>query len=81
MLVFTFALTLQNGNYKGVKAKVNTSVLNIRYDRGTNYQIIGKLKKGDIVTLNYCLNNWVSIEGYKGSKGLGYIHCDYIDII
>ena len=74
-------VSLQNGNYKGIKAKVNTSVLNVRYDRGTNHKIIGKLKLGDVVKLNYCLDKWVSIEGYKGSKGLGYIHSDYIKII
>lgn len=47
-------------------------ILNVRYDRVTLYNIIRKLKKGDTAKLNYCLNGWVSIEGYKGNKGLGY---------
>lgn len=71
----------KNGDYTGKKARVTASVLNIRYDRGTQYNIIGKLNKGDIVKLNYCLNGWISIDGYKGNKGLGYINTDYIELI
>ena len=71
----------KNGDYTGKKARVTASVLNIRYDRGTQYNIIGKLNKGDIVKLNYCLNDWISIEGYKGNKGLGYINTNYIELI
>ena len=74
-------LTFKNGNYTGKKAKVTANVLNIRYDRGTQYNVIGKLNKGDIVQLNYCLNEWVSIEGYKGSKGLGYVSTDYLELL
>ena len=55
--------------------------MNVRYDRGTQYNIIGKLNKGDIVKLNYCLNGWISIEGYKGNKGLGYVSTDYLELI
>lgn len=72
---------LKNGDYVGRKAKVIANVLNVRYDRGTQYTIIGKLNKGDIVKLNYCLNGWVSIEGYKGNKGLGYVSTDYLELI
>ena len=43
--------------------------------------VIGKLNKDDIVKLNYCLNGWVSIEGYKGNKGLGYVSTDYLELI
>lgn len=71
----------KNGDYTGRKAKVTTAVLNVRYDRGTQYNIIGKLKEGDIVKLNYCLNGWVSVEGYKGNKGLGYVSTEYIELI
>lgn len=72
---------LKNGDYAGRKAKVMADVLNIRYDRGAQYNVIGKLNKGNIVKLNYCLNGWVSIEGYKGNKGLGYISTDYLELI
>ncbi|WP_286316877.1 N-acetylmuramoyl-L-alanine amidase [Romboutsia ilealis] len=71
----------KNGSYSGRKAKVTANVLNIRYNRGTQYDVIAKLNKGDIVKLNYCLNSWISIEGYKGNKGLGYISTDYLELI
>lgn len=71
----------KNGDYSGKKARVKVDVLNVRHDRGTNFDIIGKLKKNDIVKLNYCINGWISIEGYKGNKGLGYIHTDYIELL
>ncbi len=73
--------TFKNGDYKGKKAKVTATTLNVRYDRGTQYNIIGKLKKGSIVNLNYCLNGWVSIEGFKGNKGLGYVSTEYLELI
>lgn len=71
----------KNGDYSGRKARVTTDVLRVRYDRGTKYEVIGKLKKGQIVSLNYCLNNWISIEGYKGNQGLGYVHTDCLELI
>ncbi len=68
-----------------VELKSNTnntaSTLNVRYDRGTNFDVIAKLKKGDLVNLNYCLNGWISIEGHKGHKGLGYVSTDYLQLI
>lgn len=73
--------TFKNGDYSGRRAKVTANVLNVRHDRGTQYDIIGKLNKGDIVKLNYCLNGWISIEGYKGNKGLGYVSTDYLELI
>ena len=77
----TPTIDFKNGDYVGKKAKVTTSSLNVRYDRGTQYNVIAKLNKGDIVKLNYCLNGWVSIEGYKGDKGLGYVSTDYLELI
>lgn len=71
----------KNGDYTGKKAKVTANVLNVRFDRGTQYDVIGKLNKGNTVNLNYCLNGWVSIEGYKGNKGLGYVSTDYLQLI
>ena len=74
-------VTFKNGDYTGKKARVTANVLNVRYDRGTQYNVIGKLNKGDIVKLNYCLNGWISIEGYKGNKGLGYVSTEYLELI
>lgn len=77
----TKPLTFKNGDYSGRKAKVTATSLNVRYDRGTRFDVIGKLKKGDVVILNYCLNGWISIEGYKGNKGLGYVSTDCLELI
>ena len=55
--------------------------MNVRFDRGTQYNVIGKLNKGDIVKLNYCLSGWISIAGYKENKGLGYVNIDYLEMI
>ncbi|WP_261291694.1 SH3 domain-containing protein [Paraclostridium sordellii] len=57
------------------------AVLNVRCYRGTEYEIIRQVKYGDIVNLQYCLNRWVSIEGFKGNKGLGYVNSKYLKLI
>lgn len=71
----------KNGDYSGRKARVIADVLNVRYDRGTQYNVIGQVKNGDIVNLQYCLNGWVSIEGFKGNKGLGYVSSKFLELI
>lgn len=70
-----------NGDYSGRKAKVIVDVLNVRYDRGVEHDVIGQVKYGDILNLQYCLNGWVSIEGFKGNKGLGYVSSKYLELI
>ena len=75
------AVGFKNGDYSGRKARVIADVLNVRYDRGTQYNVIGQVKNGDIVNLQYCLNGWISIEGFKGNKGLGYVNSKYLQII
>lgn len=74
-------LALKNGDYSSKKARVIVDVLNVRFNRGTNYEAIAKLKKGQIVNLNYCIDDWISIDGFKGNKGLGYVHTDYLELI
>ncbi|CEK34131.1 sporulation-specific N-acetylmuramoyl-L-alanine amidase CwlC,N-acetylmuramoyl-L-alanine amidase LytC precursor,N-acetylmuramoyl-l-alanine amidase I,N-acetylmuramoyl-L-alanine amidase CwlD,N-acetylmuramoyl-L-alanine amidase [[Clostridium] sordellii] len=71
----------KNGDYLGRKARVIADVLNVRYDRGTQYNVIGQVKNGDIVNLQYCLNEWISIEGFNGNKGLGYVNCTFLELI
>ncbi|WP_338658874.1 N-acetylmuramoyl-L-alanine amidase [Paraclostridium sordellii] len=71
----------KNRDYSGRKARVIADVLNIRYDRGTQYNVIGQVKNGDIVNLQYCLNGWISIEGFKGNKGLGYVSSKFLELI
>ncbi len=70
-----------NGSYAGKTAKVTASSLNVRYDRGTNHKVVGSLEKGAVVKLQYCLNGWISIEGYKGNAGLGYVSTDYLEVL
>lgn len=70
-----------NGSFEGRNAIVTADVLNVRYDRGTNNKIIGKLREGQVVRLNYCLDKWVSIDGFPGAKGLGYVHTDYLRLV
>lgn len=51
-------------------ATVLVDTLNVRSGRGTNYPVIGKLKKGDKVNLWYCMNNWSSMERkFKDANG------------
>ena len=71
----------KNGDYSGRKARVIADVLNVRWDRGTEYEVIGQVKYGDIVNLQYCLNGWVSVEGFKGNKGLGYVSSKFLELI
>ncbi|RGX10520.1 N-acetylmuramoyl-L-alanine amidase [Paraclostridium sordellii] len=71
----------KNGDYSGRKARVIADVLNVRWDRGTQYNVVGQVKNGDIVNLQYCLNGWVSIEGFKGNKGLGYVSSKFLELI
>lgn len=72
----------KNGDYTGRRARVIPSIgVNVRYDRDTNYKVIAKEPKGHIFKLNWCQNGWVSVEGYKGNKGLGYVHTDYLQLI
>lgn len=71
----------KNGDYSGRKARVGSSELNVRYKRGIGYKIIGVLKKGQVVSLEWCENGWVSIQGYNGYKGLGYVNSKYLCII
>ncbi|CEN84150.1 sporulation-specific N-acetylmuramoyl-L-alanine amidase CwlC [[Clostridium] sordellii] len=75
---------IKDGDYSGKKAEVvnvkSNDVLNVRYDRNPRSKDIGDLKTGSIVTCEYCLNGWMSIRGYKGNKGLGYVNAHYLKI-
>jgi N-acetylmuramoyl-L-alanine amidase CwlA len=74
-------VSFKNGDYSGHKARVTTDVLNVRCNRGTNFEVIGQVKKGQIVSVNYCVDKWISVEGFSGNKGLGYVHTDYLELI
>lgn len=76
---------LANGSYTGRKARVIADSLNVRYDRWINRvaepKVVGVLKQGDEVELEYCLNGWISLNGFKGNKGLGYVNSKYLQLI
>lgn len=54
--------------------KVTASSLNVRKGAGTNYAVIGNLKKGNIVKATNKANGWYKIQ-YQG--GTGYISAEY----
>lgn len=69
----------KNGTYNK-KAIITASALNVRAGRpGTaEYKkILGQYKKGEIVTVKYCLNNWFGVI-YKGKQA--FICGDYIKL-
>lgn len=76
---------IKDGNYSGCKAKVvnvaSNDVLNVRYDRDYKSKDIGDLKNGQVVTCEFCLNGWMSIQGFKGNKGLGYVNAKYLQLV
>ena len=57
---------------------VTASVLNVRKGAGTQYPIVGQLKKGDKVKLDVKVGQWWST--YYGEHG-GFVHGDYISVI
>ena len=69
-----------NGTYNK-KAKITASSLNIRAGRpgdpkyGTIY---GTYKKGQVVTVKYCLNNWFGVI-YNGKQA--FICGDYVELL
>ena len=67
----------KNGTYNK-KAVITASSLNMRLGRpgDPNYnKIIGQYKKGQVVTVKYCLNNWFGVI-YNGKQA--FICGDYI---
>ena len=69
-----------NGTYMR-KAKITASSLNVRKGRPgcDNYNIIlGQLKKNQVVTVKYCLNNWFGII-YNGKQA--FICGDYVELL
>lgn len=72
----------KNGDYSGKKAIVTSeSGINIRYDRGLDAKIIAKAQKGTVLVCEYSLNGWVSVRGYNGNKGFGYVYTKNIKLI
>lgn len=76
---------LKDGDYSGRKAKVvkvaANDTLNVRYSRDANAKKIGELKPGQLVTCEYNSKGWMSIRGYSGDKGLGYVNSYYLELV
>ena len=71
--------TFKNGTYN-MKAEITASSLNIRAGRPGDAEyktIYGQYKKGEVVTVKYCLNNWFGVR-YKGKQA--FICGDYIKL-
>lgn len=75
----------KKGSYCGRKARVvrveSWDVLNVRYDRNSESRDIGDLKPGAIVECEWCEDGWMSINGFKGLKGLGYVNSYFLELI
>ena len=72
--------TYSNGNYdvKGRVVRTNNSGLNIRAERNANSEILGTLSEGEIIELDYCIDNWFSI--WNNNK-IGFVSGKYIDLV
>lgn len=70
----------KNGDYDTRAIVINTKGLglNVRADRTSTSLSLGKLKEGQEIVVNYCLNNWFST--YALGK-LGYISGEYIKLL
>lgn len=68
-----------NGDYncRAVVVGTNNKGLNIRMDRSTNAKVLGKFEEGEVIEVNYCLDNWFSTwsGGFKG-----FVYGKYIKI-
>ncbi len=72
----------KNGDYKEVEMVVTANTLNIRKGRPNqaNYsRIVGTLKKGQVVKVSYCLDNWFSIY-IDGVCNPGFICGNYLKL-
>lgn len=70
----------KNGTYK-VSARITASTLNVRAGRPGDPKystILGTLKKGQIVTVGYCLNGWFGIT-FNGKQA--FISGDYVELV
>ena len=62
-----------NSNFENYVIKVTADVLNIRVGAGTNFKVIGQLRKFDLCTIIAEKNNWGKLK-----NGAGWICLDYV---
>ena len=59
----------------------SNDVLYVRYYIDTDSKEVGRLNPGTIVECLYCKNGWMSINGFKGDKGLGYVNTYFLELV
>lgn len=65
----------------GMIGVVNTDVLNIRGGPGTNFPVIGKLKRSDSVAILGNHNGWFQIKtSFDKIEGSGFVLDDYVTV-
>ena len=62
-----------DSNFENYVIRVTADVLNIRAGAGTNFKIIGQLRKFDLCTIIAEKNNWGKLK-----NGTGWIYLDYV---
>lgn len=61
-----------------MRGRINANVLNIRSGPSTNDEVIGKLKRNDIVTIANAKDKWHKIHL---ENGFGYVYAKYVDLL
>ena len=76
ILFILFISLISNLSFAQVGIRYTSSNLNLRYGPGTNYEVIGVVPKGTMVTIDEdCNCSWVPVE-YNGM--VGYISTSYL---
>lgn len=61
-----------------VKARVNTSLLNVRNEPGVNSRVIGSVKLGNMLDIIAEHDNWIEIQFNQGN---GFVSARYVDLL
>jgi N-acetylmuramoyl-L-alanine amidase len=94
LVLFSFLFSFQAHKAEAAysfQAKVNADVLNVRAQPGTNYSVVGKLTKGQVVTvleqkngwsrMSYgTMSGWVSSQYLTASTWSGYVTATNLNI-
>ena len=78
IIVFAASVMIANAEEIGSGVVTASGSLNVRAWPGTEYDIIGKLYNGDVVTIYWIDGQWYQIKLSDGT--LGFIHSDYVDV-
>lgn len=81
--VYSAYINLNNSNStstknEGKKYEVTCNILNLRKGPSTSSSKVGRLKRGDVVTLIETSGKWFYIKDSSGNKA--YVHSDYVKL-